>query len=106
MTILPLLHTGIRLFHNFTKRIYQGHMLAFFTIAASNERRPLVFILHLKCFPIKGESRLVENISYKGYSPHLSAYAMVMFHTLTFTFQVKAHAISTMESYMSCHEMR
>ena len=69
MTILPLLHTGIRLFHNFTKRIYQGHMLAFFTIVASNESRPLVYILHLKCFPIKGESRPVENISYKGYSP-------------------------------------
>ena len=28
-----------------------------------------VCTLHLKCFPIKGEPRLVENISYRGYSP-------------------------------------
>ena len=68
-TLLPLLHTGIRLFHNFTKKIYQGHMSTFFTIMASNERRPPVYTLHLKCFPIKGEPRSVESISYNGYSP-------------------------------------
>ena len=44
-------------------------MLIFFTIVASNERRPPVYTLHLKCFPIKGEPRLVKNIAYKGYSP-------------------------------------
>ena len=65
-TLLPLLHIGTRLFRNFTKKIYQGHMLAFFIIAASNERCPRVDTLHLKCFPIKGEPRLVENISCKG----------------------------------------
>ena len=44
-------------------------MLVFFTIASSNERRPPVYTLHLKCFAIKGEPHLVENISYGGYSP-------------------------------------
>ena len=39
------------------------------TIAVSNEHCLLVYTLHLKCFPIKGEPRPVENISYKGYSP-------------------------------------
>ena len=68
MTLLLILHVETRLFQVFTKRIYQSHMLAFFTIAASNERRPPVYTLHLKCFPIKGEPRSIENISYRGYS--------------------------------------
>ena len=46
-----------------------GHNPTFFTISASNKRRPPVYTLHLKCFPIKGELCLVDNISYIGYSP-------------------------------------
>ena len=67
-TLLPLLHTRTRLFQSFYKKIYQSHMLAFFTIEASNEHHPPVYTLHVKCFPIKGEPRLIENISYRGYS--------------------------------------
>ena len=43
-------------------------MLAFFIITVSNERCPPMYTLHLKCFPIKGEPRPVENIFYRGYS--------------------------------------
>ena len=53
-TLSPILHTGTRLFQNLYKTFYQSHMLAFFTITTSNKRHPPVYILHLKCFPIKG----------------------------------------------------
>ena len=87
----------------FYKKFYQGHMLAFFTIAASSECCPLVYSLHLKGGPIKGESCSVDNTSYKGYSPPkctCNVHSKFHIHIPTETCQLY------MKFYMSCHEMR
>ena len=87
----------------FYKKIYQGHMSAFFTIAASSENRPPMYSLHLKGGLIKGEPHSVENTSYKGYSPPKCAcnvHSTFHIHIPTRTCQFY------MEFYMSCHEMR
>ena len=78
-------------------------MSAFCTITASDECRPPVSALHLKCFPIKCESCQVENTSYKGYSPPkrtCNVHSLFYNHIPTRTCQFY------MEPYTPCHEMR
>ena len=78
-------------------------MSAFFTITASDERRPPVSVLHLKYFPIKGEPHPIENTSYKGYSPpKCTCNVHSPFHNNIPTRTCQFY----MECYMSCHEMR
>ena len=60
--------------NTFTKML-QSHNSAFFTIAAPNESHPSMYTLHLKCFPIKGEPRLVERLL-KRLLPPLNAHVM------------------------------
>ena len=87
----------------FYKKIYQGHMLAFFTIVASSVRHPPVYSLHLKGGPKKDKLRSIENTSYKGYSPpKCTCNVHSTFHTHIPTSTCQFY----IEFYMSCHERR
>ena len=77
-------------------------MPVFFTITVSLECRLHVYSLYLKGgVPRRGEQCLVENASYKGYSP--SKCTCNAFYTFTIHIPTRTCQFY-MESYMPCHE--